>query len=253
MLYDYPHYYEAAFSFRDIASEAAVIEEALRRYSDIHVRTALELGCGTAPHAGELAASGRRYLGLDINHNMLDYARRRWSGVSPEPTFLHGDMTAFHLGHPVDFAFVLLGSLYAESPGELASHFDSVARALNPGGIYLLDGCVQFGDPLDFDGSTYTLERDGIRVESHFALRLLDAETDLYEESWTVTVNDRGVEKVFHTVERNRSLKAEAFLDLVAASRNFELVGWFDDWDLAAPLSVHSKSTRPLVLLRRTE
>lgn len=37
-LYDYPEYYEIAFSYRDIKKEVDVFEECFRRFSKIQVR-----------------------------------------------------------------------------------------------------------------------------------------------------------------------------------------------------------------------
>ena len=48
-IYGFPQYYEIAFSYRDIASEVDVMEEAIRRYSKIPVHNVLELACGNSP------------------------------------------------------------------------------------------------------------------------------------------------------------------------------------------------------------
>jgi hypothetical protein len=75
-LYDYPVYYETAFSFRDIHREAEVFDECIRQYSRVPVRRVLELGAGTAAHMEEWASRKIEYVGIDPNENMLDYARR---------------------------------------------------------------------------------------------------------------------------------------------------------------------------------
>ncbi len=40
-IYDAPHYYETAFSYRNIAREVDVLEECIRRFDDAPVRRAL--------------------------------------------------------------------------------------------------------------------------------------------------------------------------------------------------------------------
>ena len=78
MLYDYPEYYEVAFSFRDIEVEAAFIRDCIRQYSAIPVRKVFEIACGPAPHAEALTNLGFHYVGMDNNRNMLDYAAYKW-------------------------------------------------------------------------------------------------------------------------------------------------------------------------------
>ncbi len=41
-LYDYPAYYETAFSFRDIGREAKVFDECIRQYSRTPIRRVLD-------------------------------------------------------------------------------------------------------------------------------------------------------------------------------------------------------------------
>ena len=251
LLYDYPRLYELAFSFRDIGGEAAVMQECIGRFASIPVRRVLELGCGPAPHAGELTRMGLRVVGLDNNHAMLDYARSRWADLVPRPEFLHGDMTCFRLEEPVEFVFVMLGSLYADSVGELTTHLDSVAGTLRPGGLYFLDGCIQFCDPLAQADVSCLVEQGGVRIESSFDIALLDAEEQLYEETWTVVAEEHGQTRRFRTVERNRALAPQEFLELIGDHPAFEFVGWWQDWDLKRPLEPGMESLRPLAVVRR--
>ncbi|MDH3889948.1 MAG: class I SAM-dependent methyltransferase [candidate division Zixibacteria bacterium] len=83
MLYDNPKYYEVAFSFRDIPSEVEFMQRCLKRFSKIGVNSLLEIGCGHAPHAGELIRREFSYTGLDINKNMLNHARSKWQHLRP--------------------------------------------------------------------------------------------------------------------------------------------------------------------------
>jgi hypothetical protein len=42
IVYDYPRYYEVAFSFRDISHEVDVFEECIKRCAQVPVHTFLE-------------------------------------------------------------------------------------------------------------------------------------------------------------------------------------------------------------------
>jgi SAM-dependent methyltransferase len=252
MIYDFPQYYEVAFSFREFAREAQFLHTSIQRFSDVTVKWVLEIACGTAPHAGELTRLGYRYMGLDINPAMLEYASFKWRDISPRPELLKADMVSFDTPCQVEFAFVMLGSLYLNSAAQLTSHFDAVSRCLRKGGLYFLDWCVQFVDPMAADGSTVTAHSDdGIDVESTFGITLLDRAQHLYEEVWTMNVNDNGKRHQFRMVECNRALLPQEFLEFVDGRHDFELVGWWRDWDFDKPITDTLEIDRPVVLLRR--
>ena len=133
------------------------------RYSDVRVNWVFEVACGFAPHAGELTRQGYHYLGLDNNRNMLDYGHRKWRQLRPRPELLNADMISFVCPREVDFAYVMLGSLYLNTPGEMHSHFDSVAKALRPGGLYFL-----LNPRYQFAGSLRAVRRpDELRRKQH--------------------------------------------------------------------------------------
>lgn len=250
-LYDYPQYYELATSFRDIEAEVAFMETCMKRFSGIPVNRVFEIACGPAPHAGEFVKRGFEYIGLDLNRNMLDYAIYKWRLLRPTPLFFEGNMADFEQLAQADFAFVMLGSLYLNSLAEMTSHFNCMARILRPGGLYFLDWCVQFGDMIKHATSSLFSEADGISLESRFNTRLVDSAEQMYEEIWTVSVDDHGRHRVFEMVERNRAIFPQEFLLFLEARTDFEFVGWWQDWDLNKPISTVSESKRPIVLVRR--
>ncbi|MFQ5499944.1 MAG: methyltransferase domain-containing protein [Candidatus Zixiibacteriota bacterium] len=253
MLYDYPEYYEIAFGFRDFAREAGFLHDCISRYSEIPVRDVFEVACGPAPHCDELTRRGYRYTGLDINRNMVDFAAYKWRLLSPRPEFVEGDMVRFGYSRKIDFAFVMLGSLYFNTQKEMHLHFDSLSNILNPGGLYFLDWCVQFSDPMaQGTSNSFAIEKDGIAVRSEFNIRLVDSIQQMYEEVWRVKVDDGGRHKEFEMVERNRAILPAEFMRFVEQRRDFDFVGWWADWDFGKPIGVETDAVRPVVLLRRT-
>lgn len=252
MIYDYPTYYEAAFSFRDLAVETAFLNTCIDRFSDTPVNRVLEIACGHAPHAEELAALGYEYVGLDKNRHMIEYASGRLAHLQPPPEFVRADMVSFNCPRRVDFAYVMLGSLYLNSLEEMHSHFNSIADCLSPGGLYFLDWCVQFTDPLKAcPAGEVVIERGGIRTRSRFDIRLIDDAAQMYEEVWTLKVDDHGEEHEFRVTEYNRAIYPNEFKKFVRDRADFEIVGWWCDWDLNRPIENHARVERPLVILRR--
>jgi len=252
MLYNHPQYYEAAFSFRDIPAETSFMGAAIERYSAIPVERVLEIACGPAPHAGEFIRRGYQYLGLDINVVMLQHAESSWSRVSPKPLLFQADMVSFTSPETVDFVFVMLGSLYLNSLEEMQTHFDSVAAALKPGGLYFLDCCIQFSDMMvPVHTSRVVTAGERLSVDSSFDIRLVDPAQQLYEEVWRIEVNDGGENHRFEMIERNKALYPQEFLLFMSQRPDFDFVGWWRDWDFTKPLNAGCHPERPIALVRR--
>jgi hypothetical protein len=101
------------------------------------------------------------------------------------------------------------------------------------------------------DNNCVTYEQNGVSVESKFNIRLVDSAAQMYEEIWTLDVNDRGRRRKLQMVERNRAINPNEFLAFVRNRPDFEFVGWWKDWDLSQPITDTTTVTRPVALLRR--
>ena len=87
----------------DYAAWADFIEESFARYSDVKVKTVLELGCGTGSMTLELARRGYGVIALDLSEEMLAVAdsRAREEKLS-NIRFIQSDMCSFDIGCTVD-------------------------------------------------------------------------------------------------------------------------------------------------------
>jgi SAM-dependent methyltransferase len=249
-VYQHPRYYEIAFSWRDISAEVDVFEAVIQRYSRIPAMRMPELGCGPAPHLAELARRGYTYIGLDLSRPMLTYARQAAHALQVSATFHESSMLDFRLDEPVDFAFVLLGSLFAANTSELRSHFDAVAQALKPGGLYLLDWCVQFALPAERTESWEMVE-DGVTVNTTYHQTPINAVDQTVEERLTIEAEDAGTSVTLQDVVIRREIYPQEFLLMIAGHQDFEFVGWWNNWDLTAPLDGTHPINRPIAVVRR--
>ncbi len=251
-VYDNPKYYEIAFSFRDIPAEVDLFEECFRRFSQIPVKSVLELGCGNSPHMEELVKRGYQYNGLDLSKAMLEYSREKASRIGAQVNLIEGDMIDFSLETKVDFVYVLLGSLCAKSTSELITHFNSVAKVLKKGGLYFLDWCVQYETPFETEGGdSWEIEREGIKVKYTVSWKAINRVEQTFVETQILEVNDHG-EKL-NAVEKGvkKAIYPQEFLCFVSSSKHFEFVGWWNNWDLGQPLERANKIDRPIALIRR--
>jgi SAM-dependent methyltransferase len=93
----------------------------------------LDVPCGTGRITGPLAVRGYDVVGIDITERFLERARA--DGLTVE----HGDMRELRFEAEFDAAICMWGSFgYFDDPGNLAQA-RSAARALKPGGAYLID------------------------------------------------------------------------------------------------------------------
>jgi SAM-dependent methyltransferase len=250
-LYDSPKYYELAFSFRDIAAEVSVLEDVIRRFSAIKVERILEVACGNCPHMPELVSRGYSFVGIDLNPTMLAFAREKAAGLAGSVDLIPANLVDFNIDTPVDFAYVMLGSLYVTNTPELVSHFDAVGRALQRGGLYFLDWCIDF-DPNTDVSDTWEIDREGIRVKVTFFTKRVNRVEQTLEETATIEVDDGGDKTELMHQAVKRAIYPQEFLAFIESRPDFEFVGWWNNWNLDSPIDGLSPTNRPITVIRRT-
>jgi SAM-dependent methyltransferase len=246
--YRYPEYYDIAFAVPDVAHEVDFFTAAIQRFSGVPVRRVFEIACGTAPYLEEWHRRGCHYCGLDLSPPMLDHARAKAARLGIAADFVAADMRDFDPGKigAAELAYVLLGSIYVGSNREFLGHLDRVADVLPPGGLYLLDSVVWFQL---FGGRRrgWTRRRDGVTVRMRYRAESVDAIAQTYDECVTLDVDDHGTA---HRIEGRVPTKfffPQEFLCLIEAS-GFEFAGWFNDFNLDAPVTPEG---RHITILRR--
>jgi SAM-dependent methyltransferase len=100
----------------------------------------LDVACGHGRHALELARRGYRVTGVDLSAPSLELARRNAAEAGADIDYIHGDMRELPWRAEFDGAFNLFSSFgYFESQPEDERVVGAVARALRPGGRFVLD------------------------------------------------------------------------------------------------------------------
>ena len=252
-LYDYPQYYELAFSFRGIDEEVDVYEQVINKFSNVPVNRVLDVACGPSPHMPEWIKRGYQYVGLDYSSAMLDYARGKANEQSIEANFIEADMKKFTLDAPTDFAFVTLGSFYLSSTADILSHLESVANNLRSGGLYVFQWCVHFDwDISHVDKAQWTTERDGIKVDfTSYYDQIIDRTEQLRELRLKAEVEDNGRKLRLESAVPIRIVFPQEFLLLLEKSGVFEFVGWWNNSDLTQPIPTHEPVDWPMTVIRR--
>ena len=126
--------YDAIYSFKDYAAEAAAIDSLIQKRKS-GAKTLLDVACGTGAHVEHLS----HYYdaeGLDLDGGMLEIARARL----PEASLHKGDMTSFELDKTYDAVTCLFSSIgYVETEANLRSAIDTMAKHLEPRGVLIVE------------------------------------------------------------------------------------------------------------------
>lgn len=107
----------------------------VRRHNDLAaVRRVLDVGCGPGTNAHHFASSD--YLGLDLNEQYVEYARRRYGRE-----FVVDDATTYTAPDGERFDFVLVNSLLHHIPDpDVERLLDHLSSVLTPDGhIHVLE------------------------------------------------------------------------------------------------------------------
>jgi SAM-dependent methyltransferase len=122
-----------------LAAAPAEAAAAWRRLGLKRGERVLDLACGTGRHSVELARRGAFVLGVDQSAAYLAQARRAARGLT-RCRFARGDMRRLNFRGEFDAVINLWTSFgYFRAPGEDLAVLKGVARALKPGGRFLIE------------------------------------------------------------------------------------------------------------------
>lgn len=139
--------YDAIYSFKNYAREAALVDERIRSHSRAPGRRLLDVACGTGEHLRYLREK-YEVEGLDLDESMLDVARRK----HPDLPFHHADMADFDLGRRFDAVICLFSAVgYLKTVPRLRQAMATLVRHLAPGGVLIVEPWLT---PMSFHAGT---------------------------------------------------------------------------------------------------
>jgi SAM-dependent methyltransferase len=173
-LYDYPRYYDLVFG-----SDWKAEFDFLRAVFDTHVpgrvRRVFEPACGTGRLLFRLGQAGFKASGLDLNPRAVDFCNKRLARHGLAATAFVGDMADFTLPRPIDAAFNTINSFrHLLSEAAARSHLQCVARALRPGGVYVLGLHLTPTEGSPLDEERWSARRGHLAINTHLQTFDLD-------------------------------------------------------------------------------
>jgi len=133
---DYLRIYRALLSPEQTASEVDFLEAALALPARGEV---LDLACGSGRHAIGLARRGYRVTGVDLNAHYLAAAEDDAAAQGVVAGWVTADMRELPFAHAFDGVYSYFTSFGYFSDEDNERVLAAVARALRPGGRFLLD------------------------------------------------------------------------------------------------------------------
>jgi SAM-dependent methyltransferase len=215
---EFAEYYEAVFPYRE------EVHLFLRSCLPSDTRRLLDAGCGTGHYCGRLAADGLEVVGVDLDPQMIEVARRNY----PTATFHCRNMLEIGaLPRPFDFVFCIGNVAPHLTQKEFAEFVAQVKSLLRPGGVWVFQvvnwdyvlarGSYPFRPrKLGMGDAVFLREyRDVSESRVRFATRLVDGKRTVFEgDLWLYPVRtddylrihrDGGFELVAHFADFERA------------------------------------------------
>jgi SAM-dependent methyltransferase len=169
----------------------------------------LDVPCGEGRIGRSLAKRGHRVVGVDITEAFLEEGRRRAEADGVEMRFVRGDMRELSFDAEFDAAMNFWGSFgYFDAAGD-RSVAQGVARALRPGGRFLIETVtLETLLPRFREQIWHRMGETVVLQQTHFA-----HETSRVETEWTFIAPD-GEREV-----RDSSIRMYSFAELTALLR----------------------------------
>ena len=167
---DYLRIYRPTFTAEGTATEVDFIEGALAPPPGGAV---LDLGCGYGRHATALARRGYAVTGLDFNASYLEIATQEAAAANIAVAWRTGDMRALGFEREFDGVYSFFTSFGYYGDEENEQVLAGIARALKPGGRFLIDMVNRDGILIHPDLRTWSQREDGALFMEEVSLDLV--------------------------------------------------------------------------------
>jgi SAM-dependent methyltransferase len=183
--------YDIAFSDREFDVECDFLEYAIGEFGNLNIngtgnKSFVELGCGPARHAREMARRGWRSTALDISSDMIEFACEEAHKENLDIESVVDDMCDYKLSKPAALTATLMESIsHLVTNEQMVNHFKAVAQNTVSGGIYVIEATHPMFFFPDNEPNTWVSRRGKTRVEITFGLPT--DEYDSVKQQWMVT------------------------------------------------------------------
>ncbi len=251
--YDYPQYWDVAFS-EDTRLEADFVVAAAKKYCDFEAQRFLEPGCGGGRLLVELAGRGLDAIGWDLSEAAVQFANERLRKQSPGGRAVVADMRTAKVSQPVDVAYCLVNTFrHLLTEDDALAHLQNISRLLRPGGLYVIGMHLFPPDADEEDEEEWSVEADDICIDIRLEVVSCCRQERIETLRFDMTVNDGSNEQsTVQTDYAMRLYEAADMKSLLAKVSDFELLDVYDFWyDIQEPLELSDELGDTVFVLRK--
>lgn len=251
-LYDFPKYYDLVYG-SDWKAEYDFLLACFERHAVGKVKHVFEPACGTGRLLVKLAQAGFQVAGVDLNEAAVEFCNNRLERSNfPRSAFV-GDMCDFTVSKPLDAAFNPINSFrHLRTQAQAQQHLNSVAKALRPGGIYVLGLHLTptIVDPMQEE--SWSARRGNLAVLSRLWVidcdrRRRREEVGMSFDVYTPTRQFRLEDRVVFRTYSNRQMDK-----LLASVPEFEVTQVYDfGYDIEEPIEIGPETEDVVYVLRK--
>lgn len=254
-VYSYPRYYAIGYQWNTKA-ECDFLDTCLSKRQGRKAGAILDIGCGAGRHLLEMARRGYRATGFDLRQEMVAFVQEEAKKSGVEVSVSVGDLRRMALTGTYDLAVCLMDTFrFLLTNDEILRHLREVGAHLSPQGVYVTD----FWIPTKWDqiaNEIYQWEQtqDETTVKVFYLQHpeSIDPIGQTFEDELVFVVEEEGQQREIRGERtRTRLILPQEFLALVEASRVFDVVGTFSDFDATKPLAAGNLSWRMVSVLRK--
>lgn len=250
--YDRPDLWDFAFS-DETEFEADFIQQIAARWLGTNRPTVLEIGCGGGRQTVQLAQRGLPVTAFDLNPHCVRETQRRLKRRRLAADVFAADMLNFETNEQFDLAHCLVNT-FRHLTDELSArcHLQTVARALRPGGLYLLGFHLLPPDAAEDDCERWTLRRGKKSVTVTVRVLQFSRKTRLETVRFSLKATlPSGVIRL-RSDHQLRIYRADQFRKLLLSVPEFELLSVHDFcYDAADSLPLDDQLGDAVFVLRR--
>lgn len=193
------------------------------------MKSVLDVACGSGRLLLPLAERGYRVCGLDLSREMIEFTRESAAARTLAVELFVAGMNCFETNQKFEAAICMLDSFrYLLTTEDILQHLTCVAKAIVPGGIYVIDFSLLENFNV-LHAERRKSERKGVKVDVQWRqFPAYDMINQLIDVEFVVDVDDNGKKVKLVQRDKTRVIFPQEFKTLVRLS-NFDFVEWFTD------------------------
>lgn len=192
----YADCYDVIYKDKDYENECNFIEDVLRTYSTAHIKSVLDLGCGTGGHAIILAKRGYEVTGIDSSKSMIKRCKEKTSKLGLDIDSRVMDLRELDLKNKFDVCICMFSVMgYIIENDDFKKTLSNIRKHLKKGSLFIFEFWNGLAVLRNLPSTTIRdVEDNGMRI-IRIAEPELDASNHICKVNYKLIIIEAGVVK----------------------------------------------------------